>query len=265
MSTYYSNSPEALAQATIDQDRVWVRSAVLMTLMNELRVADISDDSGAAAALENVTSMVTSSPYQIVDGGTNHLTNIRFSAPNNAGTPVTAAFYVALFRDGWQQVFDSLVSSLTTPTTDQPTPQARIDRFYQTLYIMGIMLRNSVGIYNLRSFEQEYSLQWGTPPATFSPKVTSLPRFTSLRGLLNHNWAVTTVDLFKGISAYHIALLWRREQATPTVGLSYHNATSPLVARNEFAAYTPATTQTTDPSPAAQEPTNPPPHFFHLA
>lgn len=202
---YYSVSPESFTQAIIDQDRVWVRLPVLTTLMNELRVADISDDTGAAAALENVTSMTTASPYQIVDGSTGHNTNIRFSAPSNTGTPVTNATYAALFRDGWQQAFDTLIRTLSSPTTDQPTPPARVDAYYQTLYLMGIMLRNSIGVYNLRTFEQEYSLLWGTPPTLFTAlQPTYAPPITLLQSrerAARYRYAASELS---HVSAYHI-------------------------------------------------------------
>jgi hypothetical protein len=160
MSSYSSKSPSSFLQAVVDQDRLWVRVNVLVTLFNELRVADVYTDSGRAAALENLNSMTAANPYSIVDGSTEHLVNVRFSSPSNTGAPVPSALYAALFRDGWQEIFDALTSALNTPISVDPPPTA-VDRFYSAVALAGAAIRNSIGIYNYQTFEQEYSLQWG--------------------------------------------------------------------------------------------------------
>jgi hypothetical protein len=159
MPAYNSPSQSAVLQATADQDRLWVRINVLVTLLTELRTSNVYSDAGRAAAMENVTSMVMANPYTIVDGSTEHLTAIRFSAPTNAGSPIATAIFVALFRDGWAEIFASLVAALSTPLAADPDLLA-VPQFYAALGAAGTNVRNSIGLYNFLSFEQEYQLTW---------------------------------------------------------------------------------------------------------
>jgi hypothetical protein len=155
MTNYGSVSSVALAQAVVDQDRPWARVGVTSLLLNELRVADVRTVEGRAAALENITSIVQAEPYSIVDGTPAHATSLRFGPQTTPLTPSFALLSVALFRDGWQTVFDNLVDSLTGAVTEE-----KVAQYYVAISIGGTLLRNSIGVYNYRTFEVEYSLTW---------------------------------------------------------------------------------------------------------
>lgn len=156
MSNYASVSAVSLTQAIIDQDRLWTRAAIVDQLFNELARADVYSGPGRTAALENITSLVPGEPYSINDGTPAHPTALRFGPQTAPATPAVTLINVALFRDGWQEVFDALLGSLTQPAATADN----VALFYGALVTAGAMIRNSIGFYNYRTFESEYQLTW---------------------------------------------------------------------------------------------------------
>jgi hypothetical protein len=110
MTSKYSGPLGSYTQAVIDQTRLWVPVGTMATVLQNLSNVSPATQAGRQLIIDNVATLIGASPYAIVDGQT-VFTDLRFSTNTNAGTPLTAANYVAAFRDGWSEVIAQLTAA----------------------------------------------------------------------------------------------------------------------------------------------------------
>jgi len=187
----YSGPLGSYAAAVIDQTRLWVPTPAMNALIRNLSNINPATVAGRQQIGDALSTLIGASPYGIVDGQT-QLVDLRFSTNTNTGTPLTAASYVATFRDGWSEVFTQLTSAAIFKDRDgekvinsglAPAASANPDAMRsqyndatlsvkKAIQSAQTMLSNCTGVYNYHTFEDTYQLTWGTttepPPFHFS-------------------------------------------------------------------------------------------------
>jgi len=188
-SHYFSLSLDSYSRAVVDQDLQWYTLASFTRLINQLSLVNFSTAQARNDAIGILTSLSATKPYGIADSNQN-TTDVRFSTLTNAGVVVIAKHFVAAFCDGWPEIFGSLMNALNykdraaEKTLDSnnaqndtdasgSTPNPAVVRsefrdaqraFQGALATAKMYIRNGVGVYNYRSFEDKYNLTWTTTP-----------------------------------------------------------------------------------------------------
>lgn len=203
----YSGPLSSYTQAVADQTRLWIPLPIMNQAIQNLKNASPATQAGRQLIIDTLASLIPAQPYAIVDGQT-QLADLRFSTSTNAGTALTAANYVAAFRDGWSEVITQLQSAAdfamrltekgvnggspagTLPNADSMISQQNDAQFAirKAIQTADRLISNCTGIFNYHTFEARYQLTWGTavePP----PKIDTV-RTCELLGSLDAAFAV---------------------------------------------------------------------------
>jgi len=188
-SLYSAISNASYIQAIADQTRPWIQYSILVQAVNSWKTANSATQAGRQLILDTINTLgAGAQPYQIADAGTN-LADIRFGTQTNAGTVAPNVVYVALFRNGWEQVITQLRQSAQfndrtsekginngAPPTMMGTPDDQRSQFQdavtsinKAIQTAGTLLSTCTGVYNYHSFEQAWGLIWSvaTQPPPF--------------------------------------------------------------------------------------------------
>jgi len=179
MASQYTAPLSAYTQAVVDQTRLWVPIQALTQALQNLKTANPAVQAGRQQIQDAVNSLVPAAPYAIVDGQT-IIADIRFSAKSNAGTPLVASLFVAMFRDGWEEVITQLRSAAdfsrremekginssapmdTMNNSDNSRSQYNdaVFSIRKALQTAATLLTNCTGVFNVHTFEARYQLTW---------------------------------------------------------------------------------------------------------
>jgi hypothetical protein len=209
MASKYSGPIGSYTQAVADQSRLWLPLPTLNQAITNLKNANVATQAGRQLVLDVLASFIPAQPYAIVDGQV-QLTDLRFSTSTNAGTPLTANCYVAMFRNGWEEVLTSLRAAANysdrftekattgTPTSLACTPdlarQSYNDATYALLKAIQVgqtLITNCTGIYNWHTFEAAYQLTWGTTNEPFNGSSSAKTLSSDLVPLYNSGFPST--------------------------------------------------------------------------
>lgn len=197
---YSSTNLAAFAAAVADQYAPWYPVSTIQNLLNVLRQVNFSTQASRSLGLGALTSLVSVAPYAISDGSAERPTDLRFSTTTNTGTISVVRTYVAAFCDSWPEALQQANTALqfrdrssevtllenasSSGQASKSTPDPMQSRqqyndssqaFRWAISAMTSNIRNGVGIYNVASFEDKYSLVWGTPQAASPKHVTPGP------------------------------------------------------------------------------------------
>jgi len=188
MSQYSSPDNDAFIGAVAVQDSTWYTIPALNRSLGQLRIIDVSLQTGRTQALGILNSLMDTSPYIIDDGTSEHDGARRFGAVGT--TIMSARIFLAAFAYGWPELFASLRGaasfrdrqsekamldnggilevdqSRSTPDPSQMRSQYNdsLVSFQKTISTMECMIRNRVGVHNYKTFETEMTLVWSTTP-----------------------------------------------------------------------------------------------------
>jgi hypothetical protein len=189
-SVYSSNSYDSYTRAVIDQNANWYSVFAVSDLIRFFGTVNFSTASARAVALGKLTSLNVAKPYSIQDGSDMNPANLRFSTTTPTGAPLISRVFLAGFADGWAEIFMAFMNSLNfkdrmaektllsnddqngaVESISTPDPGAYRSQFNDASQAFrgatinaALMLRNSIGVYNFRKFEDKYNLIWSVTP-----------------------------------------------------------------------------------------------------
>jgi hypothetical protein len=188
----YSGPLGSYTQAVADQTRLWLPLPTINQAITNLKNANVATQAGRQLVLDVLASFIPAQPYAIVDGQT-VLTALRFSTTTNTGTPLTANVFVALFRNGWEEVLTQLrtaasysdrlteKASAGSPASLACTPDLARQQYNDATLAINkaiqtaqTLITNCTGLYNWHTFEAAYQLLWSAAaePVPPPPKPT---------------------------------------------------------------------------------------------
>jgi len=192
MTYFYSNptSLEAYLDANAAQEEEWVTLQQIRRMVRALRNVNFAARDSRNAGLEVLRSIVATHPYRITGSPIALGGDIRFGFAANQVSPITgvqtADMFVNLDRRGWRNMIEQCRSALEfndrnnektmltngagdteTESTNTPAPQIHRSQFNdasqafrRSVQAMCDQLRNSVSVYNVEVFENEFQLVW---------------------------------------------------------------------------------------------------------
>jgi hypothetical protein len=189
----YSGPIGSYTQAVADQTRLWLPLPTINQAITNLKNANVATQAGRALVLDVLASFIPAQPYAIVDGQT-VLTALRFSTTTNTGNPLTANVFVALFRNGWEEVMTQLrtaasysdrlteKASAGSPAALACTPDLARQQYNDATLAIGkaiqtaqTLITNCTGLYNYHTFEAAYQLLWSATAEPTPPPPKPLP------------------------------------------------------------------------------------------
>jgi len=268
---YSSPNVTAYAAAVADQYAPWYPVSVIQQLLATLRQVNFSTQASRSLGLGAVTSLVTVSPYVINDGSAERSVDLRFSTTTNAGVTNVARTYVAAFCDSWPEVLQQASTALmfrdrsaevtllenasSNGQASKSTPDPMQSRqqyndasqaFRWALTAMTSNLRNGVGLYNVDTFEDKYSLVWGTTIETRARHVRPETPITDDSPTLTLSFRGSLISFPASLLPYYLKYV--SENPEPKVQLRSHDPEDTPIPPELRRAANPASASNFDPS-----------------